>query len=448
MNGNSKIEADDAWLLLQHELVNVGISSELADQNRDSIISTLRNMVKEIGLSPGTEEQFVPVEKAAESTVPAAENDRRLSVDENDLLSDEISGLPFLPLPPIGFSHSNSYSNQDLVNSQGLLPDEQFPIPVTTDQVPTDALKQPLQPLIDLPMSVTEEDLASDKQTPGTSHSIPVIVTSTKPKLEIELDPCSLKVATRTKKSNRLSRLRWQITSSKEMFIMHIKQGQLEHVQLLLTKGADVNAQNDQHQTALMVAVSFGHEHITRLLLEYGAEINTHCNEGHTALTTAALRGFERIVRMLVASGAEVNGGIDRGKVALSQAAAYGQDRIVSFLLDSGANIDAFGKAGETALGLAALNDNRKVARMLLDRGAGVNHMRVHWQLPLYKAVKSNSVEMARLLMQRGADPLIKDSRKEDILDYARKMHRMGILGVFADHMYAVGNTAVPYQYF
>ncbi|CAG8429416.1 unnamed protein product [Penicillium salamii] len=478
----SRSEAEN-WLPLRESLSNRGISTELADQNRDSIISNFRVKVEKDGLLRDTDQKPIPVEQDPESIarpsprsppppsprspppVPAPSapatpepgpdkpSDKSASLDDQDndsLLADEPSGLPFLPLPPIGFSYSSSYSNQirSPIMEQQTLPIDAFPIPVAVENMPSDTSKYPIQketlPFEDLPIPVAKEVHVSDRNNQDlNSIPLPVIVTSTKP----NLDPTSLKVATRTKKTNRLSRLRWTITSSKETFITHIKQGQNQDVQLLLSKGADVNAQNELGQTALMVAASFGHEDITRTLLEYGAAINTTCQTGETALTVAAIRGYERLVRMLVASGARVDEGKDAGKTALSQASAYGQDRIVQFLLDSGADVDAFGWHDETALGLAAVNGNMKVARLLLDHGARVNHMRTHSQLPLYKAVKADCVEMARLLVQRGADPLLKKGRLDSPMELASKMRRMEILRVFATYGFRPVSTA-PYQYF
>ncbi|KAJ5325714.1 uncharacterized protein N7506_008816 [Penicillium brevicompactum] len=449
---DSQVEADEAWLKLQDRLAEAGISSELADQNRDSIILNLRGVVEKDELLRTTE-KAASLHKTPENTEPAAKSKQSSSLndlDDDDLLADEPDGLPFLPLPPIGFSYSASYSNQtrsSFIRDQPLAIEE-FPIPVAMENDPVDTakcLQKECLPVENFPIPVTKEILLSDRNTPDNNLPIPVIVTSTKPKND--LDPTVLKVALRTKKTNRLSRLRWQMTSSKETFINHIKQGQNENVQHLLSKGADVNVQNELGQTALMVAASFGHEHITRTLLEYGAEIHACCQAGQTALNVAAIRGYERVVRMLVASGARVDEGKDIGKLALAQAAAYGQDRIVQFILDSGADVDAFGGNDETALGLAAVNGNMKVARMLLDHGARVNHQRSHWQLPLFKAVKANCVEMVRLLVQRGADPTLKKGKFDTSLDYARKTQRTEILRVFADYGFRPVSTA-PYQYF
>ena len=67
--------------------------------------------------------------------------------------------------------------------------------------------------------------------------------------------------------------------------------GDTAAVKTLLTKGADVNAQNQAGGTALMYAATVGHNTTVQALLEAGADVNAKDNEGGTALMRAARNG-------------------------------------------------------------------------------------------------------------------------------------------------------------
>ncbi|CAG8020766.1 unnamed protein product [Penicillium nalgiovense] len=493
LKDSSRLEEDGVWARLQGELVTTGIASDLLTLNRNFVTSTLRKIVETDGLLPGSKENTAPVEEITESTAPAPalELKHQRTPDDKDWLADEPTGLPFLPLPPKGFSFADkhsSYSSQEqpypekeTVREENLpipvpldmqnctdtqkqeLPVEDSPIPVLSEKKPqendtnlpipvlsdmqdcTDTQKQAL-PVEDFPIPVLTE---KKPQENDTNLPIPVTVPTEHKPPKSSLDLHTFKVSTKSKKPHRISRLVWEITSSKTPFIVAIKANQHQTVQTLLSKGADANAQKPDGTTALMAAVSFGHEATTRLLLEYGADMEARTLKSETALGIAAAYGFDRIVRMLIASGANIDAGKGTGKTALSQAAAYGQDRIVEMLLDCGADVDAVNSTGDTALALAALNGNMKVARLLLDRGAAVDLMRYPWQTPLYKAVQSDVLEMVRLLMEHGADPFVKGGigRMETVLTYAAKMQRSEILRVFAQYGYYPGVGPVRYQY-
>ena len=62
-------------------------------------------------------------------------------------------------------------------------------------------------------------------------------------------------------------------------------------IQLLLNKGADINAQGGYYDSALQIASFQGNEAVIRLLLNEGADANTSSSDGLTALHIAAANG-------------------------------------------------------------------------------------------------------------------------------------------------------------
>lgn len=75
-------------------------------------------------------------------------------------------------------------------------------------------------------------------------------------------------------------------------------------VQLLIEKGAAVNATKKGAINALMIAAASGYMDAVKLLLEHGAEINAKDDEGRTALMYAESGSQENVVSFLLGHGA------------------------------------------------------------------------------------------------------------------------------------------------
>lgn len=83
--------------------------------------------------------------------------------------------------------------------------------------------------------------------------------------------------------------------------------GNAEAVRLLLSRRADANFKNYKDQTALMLACENGYEPIVEMLLNYSAKIEIEGRNRCTALTYAASGGHIRVMETLISRGAQVN---------------------------------------------------------------------------------------------------------------------------------------------
>jgi len=70
-------------------------------------------------------------------------------------------------------------------------------------------------------------------------------------------------------------------------------------IQLLLEHGADVDALDDAQSTPLHVASEYGCTNATRLLLKYSASVHFQNNQGQTPSQVASASGHEAITWML-----------------------------------------------------------------------------------------------------------------------------------------------------
>ena len=107
---------------------------------------------------------------------------------------------------------------------------------------------------------------------------------------------------------------------------------------LLLSAGADPNAQNDQDFTALATAAHYGYQEGVTILLNAGANVNIQDIFGTTALHIAAENGFLSISELLLASGAQTSLTDNDGKTPLDYALDYNHHDVCQLLL---ANINS-----------------------------------------------------------------------------------------------------------
>jgi ankyrin repeat protein len=89
--------------------------------------------------------------------------------------------------------------------------------------------------------------------------------------------------------------------------------GRTEIAELLVAKGANVNARENNGITPLHIAAERGNREIVELLISRGADINARRKNGKTPLHQASENGYTQIAELLIAKGADVNAGSDEG---------------------------------------------------------------------------------------------------------------------------------------
>ncbi|KAJ7256360.1 ankyrin repeat-containing domain protein [Mycena rebaudengoi] len=146
-----------------------------------------------------------------------------------------------------------------------------------------------------------------------------------------------------------------------------------EIVQMLLQKGAHVNAKGGKYGSALQAASKAGHMEIACILLENGADVHARGGKFGTALSAAVAHNHMDMVRLLLNNGADINSSDAMYGSALQTACSRGHMELVEFLLRKGADINAAGGELGSALQAAAANGHADVVQILLDNGARVN---------------------------------------------------------------------------
>ncbi|XP_053335581.1 ankyrin repeat domain-containing protein 27 isoform X1 [Clarias gariepinus] len=129
--------------------------------------------------------------------------------------------------------------------------------------------------------------------------------------------------------------------------------GQSQLVELLVSKGAAVNATDYHGLTALHLSCQKGYQGVTLLLLHYKANTDAQDNNGNTPLHLACMYGHEDCVKALVyydMHTCQLNVQNDKGDTALHIAARWGYGGIMEVLLENGASTLLLNKANQSPL--------------------------------------------------------------------------------------------------
>jgi len=148
--------------------------------------------------------------------------------------------------------------------------------------------------------------------------------------------------------------------------------GHKDVVALLLDRGADTGARNEDGQMPLHLAALFDHKVVTELLLDKGADINAEDKWGLTPLYGAISCSYKEVAIFLLDRGADTKGQDKDEKTSLHWAAQYNDKDIVARLLDRGGDINATDRSGNTPLHYAVWKGHKDVVALLLDRGADI----------------------------------------------------------------------------
>ncbi len=141
---------------------------------------------------------------------------------------------------------------------------------------------------------------------------------------------------------------------------------QIEIVRFLLDKGANPNPPAGG---PLLLIAAGRNIRMVELLLERGADVNARSPQG-TPLVQASDQNLKDLVEILLARGPDLNATDAVGFTALMKAARQGHIDIVHMLVEKGADLNVQNSQGHTALFLAEQNRHKAVAEFLRSHGA------------------------------------------------------------------------------
>jgi ankyrin repeat protein len=159
---------------------------------------------------------------------------------------------------------------------------------------------------------------------------------------------------------------------------MAVARGSLEMVNLLIDRGADLEAEasaGQRYAHPVHTAAQANQAAVLEILAKRGAKIDARNGDGETALIIAARNGYLNVAQTLVDAGADPLGGDStHGYTPIHMASAWGRLDLVKYFLSIGVDVNLrTGPNGETPLWWAAADDRPEVVEYLLENGAGPN---------------------------------------------------------------------------
>ena len=151
-------------------------------------------------------------------------------------------------------------------------------------------------------------------------------------------------------------------------FFSAIKSDNAGAVRELIQRGFDPNTRDAQGQTGLLNALKEPAPKVTRVLIESPkTDLDAVNNQGESALMLAALKGQQAEVNELLERDAAVN---KTGWTPLHYAVTGSHLTIMKQLIEKYAFIDAQSPNGTTPLMMAAMYGSNETVKLLIEEGA------------------------------------------------------------------------------
>lgn len=176
-----------------------------------------------------------------------------------------------------------------------------------------------------------------------------------------------------------------------------------EKVKELIAQNAELNSQDSEGRTALMIATYNHDPHTAKALIDAGADLNIQDNMQNNCFLYSGAEGYLDILRFAIEAGADTTITNRYGGTALIPAAERGHVEVVEELLnETDVDVNHVNRLGWTAL----------MEAVILSDG-GVQHQ-----------------EIIKILLNNGADPSIADKDGITPLQHAKDKGYLEIVDI------------------
>lgn len=151
-------------------------------------------------------------------------------------------------------------------------------------------------------------------------------------------------------------------------------------IKAFIAKTADVNAKDNNGNTALHYAIKLGNPELVKLLIDAGADVNIENNNLESPIFHALKSKKDKyrpILKMLYDKDAYINKATDKyfENKKFFEAIEKNKPKEIEQALDLGFDINTKDESGKKALELAIDRNNLEMVKLLIKRGANINEL-------------------------------------------------------------------------
>ena len=179
---------------------------------------------------------------------------------------------------------------------------------------------------------------------------------------------------------------------------------------VIIEKGAPIDAQNANGESAVFSALKAESDSTVKLLLKHGANKNIRDYWGNTPLHACVRWDAEKSALLFLKSGSDVNAKNLSGKTALHEAARSSRKNIAQLLLTNDADINAADTLGRTPLMDAVQTGDSDMCALLLKNGASPSIQDMYGRTAYHEAAETAHQKLIRQLRLAGGNPLARDT--------------------------------------
>jgi len=153
------------------------------------------------------------------------------------------------------------------------------------------------------------------------------------------------------------------------------KEGHIKIVELLMQRGARINATNRGDDTPLHLASAHGHRDIVIMLLQHKADVNFTNEHGNTPLHYACFWGYSQIAEDLIKHGALVSIANKDGATPLDKARSVISSRFKELAIENGQDLRKITFKDQSWLGLKTRSRDATLSR---HKGINLGELSLH----------------------------------------------------------------------